>query len=445
MGPPRTISAAVVAPPSGRRGGRRALRGGGSPVQPPRSPTIWRARWGRSAPRRARASPSPSARASVRRFGARGARGPPYRPCSRRRYRGERGRVRRSFGRARRAVVETRTRRNGAGIGAGRNVPGLPVAPVGALVTAFLASVLLRGAVESASLGGLRRSREGRGEGTGQRASRRSNGTRRVPDRMDACRRFARTLAASRAPLADRGTARTCFCFFPPFATTENFSTVVARTRGEGRGWGSAPAGARHHAGKSSRPATAAVFPRADHSGKRAVRGASPLSISALVAAFTSPLYCFSIATTSSRGLAGDRRQRLDVVLSPYRVRPLRVSRSVLLLPFAAAAGNGLSFVRRPKVSPSDRAARSRLVRLARANTESRVSCLRPGGAATLSAAARGPASPRNKISAWTAVFARVDAVNENGFRESCSSNYFKTENESRASEGADPAAFLRY
>ena len=51
------------------------------------------------------------------------------------------------------------------------------------------------------------------------------------PDRMR-CRRFARTLAASRAPLADRGTARTCFCFFPPFATTENFSTVVARTRG---------------------------------------------------------------------------------------------------------------------------------------------------------------------------------------------------------------------
>ena len=65
---------------------------------------------------------------------------------------------------------------------------------------------------------------------------------------------------------------------------------------------GSAPAGARHHARKSSRPATAIWFSLEPITPETARFEGHALSIRALVAAFTSPLYCFSIATTSSVG-----------------------------------------------------------------------------------------------------------------------------------------------
>ena len=65
---------------------------------------------------------------------------------------------------------------------------------------------------------------------------------------------------------------------------------------------GSAPAGAFHHAGKSSRPATAIWFSLVPITPENARFEGHALSIRAFVAAFTSPLYCFSIATTSSVG-----------------------------------------------------------------------------------------------------------------------------------------------
>ena len=322
------------AAPLGRRGGRRGgLRGGGeSRVQPPRAPTIWRARWGAEGATAGAgvafafcAGFGPSFRGA----GSPGPALPPLfaPPVIAGREAGSGGRS----GASRRAVVETRTRRNGAGIGAGRNVPGLPSRLSERLSPRSLRPFCCAARSKARRSGAcVVRGRDvGREPVSARRGVRTALaecpiGWMRVAVSRERSPRLARL-----SPTEEPHAPASAFSRLSPPPRT---SPLLSRGRG-GRGGGGVSSGRRAPSrGKieSSRDRHL-VFPRADHSGKRAVRGART------VHQRVGRRVHVSVVLLQHRhhvlgGLAGDRRQRLDVVLSRHRVRPLRVSRSVLLL-----------------------------------------------------------------------------------------------------------------